>query len=313
MFRNLLISGAKFRPDRDIPSLHGKVILVTGGNSGLGLESVRQLVQHRPSRIFLAARSKEKAEIAIKDLSKSCSDTSIISPLVLDLASSRSIKSAVSSFTEQSSRLDLLINNAGIMMTPEGLTEDGYEIQFGTNHMGHALLIQLLLPSLQNTAETNPDVRVITLSSATESYAPKKGIYDLPALKTTMSNLSTQTRYAISKLANIHYNTALSKRYSDIKFIAVHPGSVNTNLAGSILQTASLPLKLFFHIWALLFVVPPEQGALNQLWASTSKDAKSGEFYHPVGVPGKGSQLSASQELSDQLWEWTQNEIRAYH
>ncbi|PNP85477.1 hypothetical protein FNYG_01306 [Fusarium nygamai] len=300
----------KFSPDTDIPSQKGKVILITGGNSGLGLETGRQLLKHEPSRIFLACRSKAKFEQAVNDLKQGGSNTEAISFLSLDLASLSSIKSAAAEFQASSSRLDILVNNAGIMMTPEGLTKEGYEIQIGTNHMGHAFFTHLLLPTLEETAKTNPDVRIVFLSSMVESMSPKNP-YQFDQFKTTMSNLSTTARYAISKLANVHYATALAERYPKIKVISVHPGIVQTNLQAPIIES-SLIMGTITRIMTSLIAVNPAKGALNQLWAATDPKAESGVFYHPVGVKGKGSKLSQDKEAREKLWEWTQQEIKQH-
>ncbi|KAF3229990.1 hypothetical protein TWF191_000229 [Orbilia oligospora] len=294
MFRNTLIGGTKFRPDEHIPDLKGKVILVTGGNSGLGLETVRQLIKHNPSRIYLAARSTEKAQAAIQKLEESHPTAIPVSHLSLDLSSFDSIKAAVAAFKKAETRLDILINNAGVMMLPEGLTKDGYEIQLGTNHLGHALLTQLLLPTLQSTTRLNSD------------------LYPVENFKTTMPGLSTQHRYAISKAANIHYSSAMAQKYKDIKFVCVHPGSVQTNLADAIWKSSNVVFKFFLVSYALLFITKPEQGALNQLWASVSQDAVSGEFYHPVGLAGKGSHHVKNSKEQKQLWDWTQAELEAH-
>ncbi|KAH6984286.1 hypothetical protein BKA56DRAFT_614035 [Ilyonectria sp. MPI-CAGE-AT-0026] len=142
----------KFNPDKDIPNLSGKVILVTGGNNGLGKETVLQLSKHEPAHIFLAARSEAKALPAIEEMCKAVPDAAPITFIPLDLASFDSIKQAAASFKAQSSQLHVLINNAGIMGTPAGTTKEGYEVQFGTNYVGHALLTKLLLPMLDKNA-----------------------------------------------------------------------------------------------------------------------------------------------------------------
>ncbi|KAF5978546.1 alcohol dehydrogenase Bli-4 [Fusarium coicis] len=301
---------AKFSPDTDIPSQKGKVILITGGNSGLGLETARALLKHEPARIFLACRSKEKFEQAVNDLKQGGSNTEAISFLALDLASLSSIKSAAAEFQASSSRLDILINNAGIMMTPEGLTKEGYEIQIGTNHMGHAFFTHLLLPTLEETAKTNPDVRIVFVSSMGESMSPKN-TYQFDQFKTTMSSFSTISRYAISKLANVHYAAALAERYPKIKVISIHPGVVHTNLTGPV-RESSLIMGTLTRVVNSLIAVDAAKGALNQLWAATDPKAESGVFYHPVGVKGKGSKLSQDQEAREKLWEWTQQEIKQH-
>ncbi|KAG8672400.1 hypothetical protein FPOAC2_05786 [Fusarium poae] len=304
------MSSVHFSPDTDIPSLNGKVILITGGNSGLGLESTRQLLKHDPAKIFLACRSKAKFDQAIAELQEQGAKTDAVSFLSLNLASIESIKSAVEEFQQQSTRLDILLNNAGIMMTPEGLTEEGYEIQIGTNHMGHAFLTHLFLPLLEETTKLNPDVRVVFLASIGEAMAPKNP-YQFEQFKTTMPNLSSSSRYFISKLANVHYAAALAERHPSVKIISVHPGIVQTNLTGPAISSSLIAgtlTRLFFS----LVGVNSNKGALNQLWAVSDPKAESGVFYHPVGVAGKGSKLSQDKDARESLWDWTQKEIKQH-
>ncbi|KAJ4002679.1 hypothetical protein NW752_002499 [Fusarium irregulare] len=300
----------KFSPDTDIPSLDGKVILITGGNSGLGLETTRQLLKHDPAKIFLACRSKAKFDQAITELQESGCKTEAVQFLSLNLASLESIKSAVKEFQEASTRLDVLVNNAGIMMTPEGLTEEGYEIQIGTNHMGHAFLTHLLLPTLEETTKLNPDVRVIFLASMGEAFAPKDP-YHFDQFKTTMPNLSSSARYSISKLTNVHYAAALAERHPNLKVISLHPGVVQTNLTGPAISS-SLIVGTITRLVFSIMGVNSSKGALNQLWALSSPEAETGVFYHPVGVKGKGSKLSQDKEAREKLWDWTQQEIKQH-
>ncbi|KAF5665296.1 alcohol dehydrogenase Bli-4 [Fusarium heterosporum] len=301
----------RFIPETDIPRLDGKVILITGGNSGLGLETARQLLKHNPSKIFLACRSRAKFDQAISELQK-VSKTDAVCFLALDLASFSSIKSAAKGFQASSSRLDILVNNAGIMMTPEGLTEEGYEIQIGTNHMGHAFLTHLLLPTLENTTKlkVSSDVRIIFLASAGEMMASNDP-YKFDQFKTTMPGISTVARYGISKLANIHYAAALAQQRQNIKVISIHPGIVRTNLGGPVIEN-SLLLGAMTRLSNLFVAVEASKGALNQLWAMTAPEVESGVFYHPVGVKGKGSKLSQDKSLQQTLWEWTQGEMQKY-
>ncbi|RSL61508.1 hypothetical protein CEP51_013621 [Fusarium floridanum] len=305
-------SGVSFDPDKDIPDLSGKVILVTGGNTGLGLETILQLAKHNPAHIYLGARSEEKGNKAIKEVQEKVPNAPPITFLHLDLGSLESTKAAAALFRASSDRLDILVNNAGIMAVPEGLTKDGYEIQFGTNHVGHALLTKLLLPTLKATAATSSsDVRVLFLSSVGEGMAPKDS-YHLDKAKTTMPHIGTWARYGQSKLANIHYNAALAKRHPDIKFISLHPGVVQTNLGDSFINSYGSLLGMVFRFVSNLMTVSVEKGALNQIWAATSQDVESGVFYHPVGVTGKGSALSNNEKVQEQLWEWTEKELESY-
>lgn len=303
-----------FNPDKDIPDLSGKVILVTGGNIGLGMETVLQLSKHNPAHIFLAARTESKALAAIEEIRKAVPDAAPITFLSLDLSSFDSIKKAVVDFHAQSDQLHILINNAGIMAVPPGKTKDGYEIQFGTNHVGHALLTKLLLPTLKKTAvATTPpqDVRIITVASKAEGWGPFPSPSEFDKFKTDMASISTFARYGVSKAANILYANALSRRHPEIRSISLHPGSVNTNISSGI--AASWPiLKPLLRVSGFLgdvFATPVSTGAKNQLWAAVSPDAKSGEFYHPIGVTEKGSKVVYDQGLEEEIWKWTEQEL----
>ncbi|KIY48186.1 retinol dehydrogenase 12 [Fistulina hepatica ATCC 64428] len=305
----------KFDPLKDIPDLSGKVILVTGGeflltdgNVGLGKETILQLARHNPAHIYLAARTQSKAEQAIADIKKDVPDVRI-TYLPLDLTSFASIKKAADLFLAQSSRLDLLINNAGIMATPPGKTAEGYEIQFGTNHMGHALLTKLLLPTLLETAkQPGTDVRVISVSSRAHNFALYPITYDQDELNSRFA----MSRYAISKLANIQYARELAAHYPHITSVSVHPGSISTDLYNSMenrgfLYGVVIPFMKSW-IWASV-----QDGAKTQLWAATvSKDKlQNGAYYEPIGVKTLGSEFARDVTGSKRLWEWTQEELIA--
>ena len=305
---NILTGGVKnFNPRTDIPSLKGKTILVTGGNNGLGKESILQLAYHEPSLIWLAARGEARAQAAIDDIRKEVPNASI-RPLNLDLADFDSVKAAARRVLSESDRLDILMLNAGIMATPAGLTKSGYEIQFGTNHVGHALLTKLLLPLLTKTAATsNSDVRVIVLSSEAHRFKPRGGIV-FDSLKTTAENFHTATRYGQSKTANILFATEMARRYPQIRTVAVHPGAVDTNLATPFTQSSILwrPFAmLYFRVMALSV----QDGAKNQLWASVAADAKSGGYYNPIGYVKAADADATNEETAKKLWEWTEKEL----
>jgi retinol dehydrogenase 12 len=205
-------------------------------------------------------------------------------------------------------RLDVLINNAGIMARPPGLTTDGYEIQFGTNHVGHYLLTRLLLPLLKKTATAaqDADVRIISLTSDAHFHPPSGGI-SFSTLETTMEAHNTFVRYGQSKLANILHARELARRNPDIKCIAVHPGGVDTDLGKEFagnhpwIATLAAPLR-----WMTVVV---EQGVLTQLWAATSKGAQTGKYYVPIARESAGSAYSRNMELAGKLWEWSESEI----
>jgi NAD(P)-dependent dehydrogenase (short-subunit alcohol dehydrogenase family) len=305
--------GVSFDPDTDIPDLSGKVIVVTGGNNGLGKETILQLAKHNPAKIFMGARSEEKAATAIREIKESVPDARITF-LEMDLASFASVKKAAESVLASSSRLDILINNAGIMATPAATTEDGYEIQFGTNHMGHALLTKLLLPLLEKTAnEPNSDVRIINLSSSAHTQAPKEGLL-LSEVKSPMASTSTWVLYGQSKLANVYFTRQLAKLYPRIKSVAVHPGSnVGTNISSSLKQSSKIMIPLIF-ISNRFLAIPVKDGALNQLWAATgpNEDVKQAAFYYPVGVEFEGSPMVNDPKMAEKLWDFTETELREH-
>ncbi|CAI7574821.1 unnamed protein product [Penicillium glandicola] len=296
-----------FTPESDIPDLTGKVILVTGGNAGLGKETVLQLAKHNPKKIFLGARSEVKATEAIRSLKSSVSNVEI-SWLPLDLTSGKSIKNAAEQVNAQSSRLDILILNAGVMALPPGETEMGHEIQLGTNHTGHFHLTKLLLPTLLRTAEEpGSDVRVVSLASVGHIFAPPfEKILDQEKLK----KVNTTVRYGASKAANILFAAELSRRYPSITSVAVHPGIIVTNLYDALSSRS-----LFAALGSKLLRLPAStvyQGVCNSLWAAAGAkkdDLTNGGYYVPVGILKHRNKWSTNEDMGKRLWEWTELEL----
>ncbi len=317
--------GKQFEPEKDIPDLSGKVILITGGklpssidthpplthpgNTGLGKETVLQLAKHNPAEIFLAARTASKADAAIAEI-KQAVPTASITHLPLDLTSFASIAAAADTFKARSSRLDILINNAGVMATPWELTKEGYELQFGTNHVGHQLLTRLLLPTMLKTAEADParaDIRVVNVSSMGHRLAPAQGIlFDTAALEAC----STWQRYGQSKLANVLFTRELARRYPGVKAAAVHPGVILTDLYSP--SSQSLFYKYAYKAIGPLVGISLEQGAKTQLWAATARELVSGEYYVPTATLDKGSKLSQDEKLAAQLYDWTEEQFKKH-
>lgn len=298
-------SSVSFNPTSDIPSLAGKTILVTGGNAGLGKQSVLQYARHKPSLIRLAGRSAAKGQEAIEEVNRQFPEASIRF-LELDLASFDSIRKATSQVLSVSDRLDILLLNAGVMAVPPDLSQSGYEIEFGTNHMGHALLTKLLMPLLLKTAETGADVRVVSLTSTAFKQAPKDA-FEPSRLKTTAAEMGGFGRYSQSKLANILWARQLAKMYPQLTVVSVHPGLVQTELmdrAGD----APVIMRAFKGV-AKMMASSVEQGAKNQLWASVSGNVKSGEYYEPVGIAGQATENAKDDKAAEKLWAWTQEEF----
>lgn len=315
--------GKTFNPATDIPDLHGKVILVTGGrapfscgyihpltteigNTGLGKETIDQLAKYDPSHIYLAARTPSKGQAAVADVKKA-TPTANITFLPLDLASFDSISSAAKEFTTKSDRLDVLLNNAGVMALPPGTTKEGYEVQFGTNHVGHALFTKLLLPTMLSTAkQPGSDVRIVNLTSEGHRLAPAGG---LKLDKADLDKEGTWARYGHSKLANILFTQELAVRYPSITSIAVHPGVIKTDLYAPN-QASSMVMKYGMMVFGSLMKTVTT-GAYNQLWAATTKkeELTNGAYYTPVGSESKGSGNAQNKSFSKELWHWTEESL----
>ena len=277
------------------------------GNTGLGRETVKQLAKHEPFHIYLAARTPSKGEAAAAAVKQALPHANVTF-LPLDLASFDSISSATKSFKRQSQRLDVLINNAGAMALPPGTTSEGYEIQVGTNHVGHALLTRLLLPTMLSTAkEIDSDVRIIHVASEGHQLAPRSGGLRLD--KTQLDQESTWARYGHSKLANIMYARELAERYPSITSVAVHPGIVKTDLFGPNQQSSAI-MKYGLMVFGS-FMKTVETGANNQLWAATTmkKNLANGAYYTRVGCRSNGSGHAQDEKLSKELWDWTEKEL----
>lgn len=272
----------------------------------MGYESIKALASHGPAHIYLASRTESKATAAIADIQNIHPSTKI-SYLPLDLTSFASIHSAADAFHKESQRLDILMLNAGIMAVPAGRTEDGFEIQVGTNHFGHFLLTKLLLPTLQATAKLpDADVRVVTLSSEGHNLArTKPPLFSQPKLEAS----GVWGRYGYSKLANILFARSLARQHPEILSVSVHPGVVTTDLWNSS-QKASIIMRMMLMIGGWMRVTAA-QGALNQLWASVAprSEIANGAYYKPVGVKSAGSGLAADEKLAEEFWQWTEKEV----
>lgn len=229
--------------------------------------------------------------------------------LECDQSSLQSVKAACQRFLAEFDTLDLVFANAGIMGLPPGLTADGYEVQFGTNHMGHALFLKYLLPLMDKTASTGRDVRLITTSSS--AFQGASGIaYD--TIKTPQSMFfGPFRRYMQSKLANTLYSQKIAEVYPDILSCSVQPGAVATDIGG---DHEGLIVKMLKTVSTGGNYLTPEQGAYNMCWVATTKreNLTNGAYYEPVGWPGAMTKISQDQAVRDQLWEWTQKELEGY-
>jgi retinol dehydrogenase-12 len=303
-------SGVSFNAAKDIPSLAGKVILITGGNAGVGKQTALDLCKHNPSQIWVASRTAATGNSTVDEIQKAAPGVTARF-LELDLSSFDSIKKAASTVLASVPRLDIAILNAGVMGGAPAVTKDGYERIFGTNHVGHALLLRLLTPLLTKSS-SNPagsDVRVVIVSSRGHAFGPKAGIL-FDTLKTATSSVNIMDRYCQSKMANLVYARSMAKHFPQFTTVSVNPGDINTGLY----QGGGLGLKMNILTTVLLPFISSsvEDGAKNSLWAATSKEVKSGEYYEPVGASGKGSSKSQDDALAEQLWKWTEEELQGH-
>ncbi|CAM1509652.1 Fc.00g033910.m01.CDS01 [Cosmosporella sp. VM-42] len=299
-----------FDPLQDIPDLSGKVILITGGNTGLGAATIKFLVHHHPSTIYLCARpvSIPGAEALVSSVKISYPNANI-QTRSLDLSSFHSIKQFAADFLKESEFLDLLFLNAGISSTAPALTEEGYESQFGINYLGHALLTQILMPKLLKTAGQGRDVRIMVTSSMAAYFDPPSTGLVLDQMKAASPLASPYQRYAHSKLANILFARKLSQVYPAVQCISYNPGQVKTDL----FKKATGINKWFMMFIGMPFMwltgVSPEKGAENGLWVASSKNVRNGAYYEPVGMLEERKTNLTNQELMDELWEWTDKEL----
>ncbi|KAK6827760.1 short-chain dehydrogenase/reductase [Apiospora arundinis] len=310
---------ASIRSDHRMPSLANKVILVTGGNSGWGKQSIMEFAKHEPSEIWLAARDTYRANRVINEIYKDFPNTEF-KVLELDLASLDSVYDAAETFMCSSNRLDVLLLNAraGGGSGPPCMTRDGYESAFGVNHMGHALLTKLLMPVLLRTVRHNrnsgnvADVHVVVVSSVLMNHAPRRGI-QFDKLKAPPSKYSRLTfrPYAQSKLANTLFARRLAREYPQLVVAAVHPGVVRTNIMGVLARHDGVLGRLGRPL-SRACMASVEDNIKNQLWAATSQDVVSGEYYSHIGVRGRMNKLARDDLLAEKLWQWTEVELENY-
>lgn len=300
--RVIVNSGIKtWNVDR-LPNLTGKTYLITGGNTGLGLETARHLGR-AGANLVLACRSMDKAEFARETLR---SDTTGEIELVqLDLADLASVRRAAIDVHNKVDKLDALINNAGIMQCPSRKTRDGFEMQVGTNHLGHFLFSGLLLGLVEAASG-----RIVTLTSVANRSAPLN-------FKDYMSedSYSPTGAYIQAKLSNLLFAFELDQRLKDAGSpaisIACHPGFSNTNLQSS--GPTGL-LHLIYKLVNPLFAQAPDRGALPTVLAAAGTEARRGGYYGPQamnefrGLPGDAKVPEHALNKKDWKQLWTLSE-----
>ncbi len=281
---------------KDIPSQMGKVAIVTGANRGLGFEVAKALAR-KGARVIMACRSIEKAEAALKKIRDDFPDVQM-DMIPLDLADLSSIRKFATKFKEKYDRLDILCNNAAAIWTPQAKTVDGFELQFGTNFLGHFALTGLLIDMLIKTG----DSRVVSMSSWDHTNG-KIHFDDLNLEK----DYDKKKAYSQSKLAILLFAYELERKLraagTTVLSNASHPGWIK----GSNLPKSEILLRLLNPILG----GEPEQGALSMLYAATALEAEGGAYYGPGGMLGtkgypakvKSSEASHDVDVAKRLWD----------
>lgn len=288
----------------NIPDMTGKMAIVTGANSGIGWDTAVALAR-KGATVIMACRNPQKGRVALDQI-KAVVPGADVELMQLDLASLDSIRRFSEEFHARYNRLDLLINNAGIMMVPYGITEDGFERQFGTNHLGHFALTGLLLDLIMAT----PGARVVNVSSA----GHRMGSMDFDDLMFEGGEgYSGRAAYGRSKLANILFTYELQRRFEaagvDAEALAAHPGGSNTNLGNHLME--GWYIKPFAPLLMRVVTQSSAMGALPTIRAAVDSNARGGEYYGPDGFmeqrgyPVIVQSNDKSHNLADarQLWD----------
>jgi NAD(P)-dependent dehydrogenase (short-subunit alcohol dehydrogenase family) len=289
---------------RDIPDLTGKTVVVTGANSGLGLETSRELAR-KGAKVVLACRNVDKGTEAAQDI-RGDSPQAALEVMSLDLGDLSSVRTFAQVFEQTHERLDILVNNAGVMALPRSTTVDGFETQIGTNHLGHFALTGLLLKTLLSA----PAGRVVTVSSLVH----KTGRIDFDDLDGER-RYNKWTAYGQSKLANLMFTFELQRRFEaagvNVISVGCHPGYASTNLQRNWARSSGVPLMDRMSGLAVgIAGQNARSGALPTLYAATDPNVQGGDIIGPGGfmqVRGHPVKVSVARrahdrEIAARLW-----------
>ncbi|KAK2884886.1 retinol dehydrogenase 13-like [Channa argus] len=277
-------------------TIHGKTVVITGANTGIGKETARELAK-RGGRIIMGCRDMEKCEAAALEIRGKTLNPQVYA-CHLDLASMKSIREFAKRLKQDEQHVDILINNAGVMRCPAWKTEDGFDMQFGVNHLGHFLLTNLLLDKLKESAPS----RVINLASLAHII----GKIDFEDLNWEKKKFDTKQAYCQSKLANVLFTRELAKRLqgTGVTVNAVHPGVVATELGRHTgLHQSQFSSSLLSPFFSLL-VKSPELGAQPVVFLAVSEELEgvTGQYYDVMTEKEPATQ-ALDEEAARRLWE----------
>ncbi|CAM9715364.1 unnamed protein product [Ectocarpus sp. 13 AM-2016] len=294
-------------PYNGSPDLSGKAAVITGGNTGLGKETAVRLAQ-LGADVTIACRNPHRAFAALEDI-KAQAPGAKVGAMPLDLASLDSVGSFAKRYTSSSDRLDILVNNAGVMAIPERqATKDGFEMQFGTNHLGHFRLTSLLMPALLKS----PDARVVNVASAAHLFASSVEWDDLNAQ--APGAYAPWKAYGLSKLSNIYFTKALQRRVDSkgagsITATSLHPGACRTELGRYLFDPSQPANPLVYPALAALTLVTrsPKEGAQTQIACAADPalgtgSSAGGTYYVGPKISELPSELARDPEAAERMW-----------
>ena len=264
--------------------MQGKTVLVTGANTGIGRVTAEDLAR-RGAHVFLACRSEERTRPVVDAIEAAGGRATF---LALDLGDLESVSACAKSFLAKSRSLDVLVNNAGLA-GQRGITKQGFELAFGTNHVGHFLLTKLLLPALREPSSA----RIVNVSSG--SHRSATGI-DFGAVRRKTASVSGMPEYGVSKLANVLFAKELArgKAGSGVLSAALHPGVV----ASDVWRSVPWPFRSLMK----LFMLTNEQGAATSIHCATTSDLEDGAYYDK-SRPKHPSRTAQDEALAAELWQ----------
>jgi len=276
--------------------MDGKTVVITGANTGIGKITATDM-SRRGARVIMLCRDMTRAEPAAEDIRKETGGEVIVEKM--DLASLASIRACAERLSKSETKIDVLINNAGVMMCPMSRTEDGFEMQIGTNHFGHFYLTNLLLPLIKKAA---PGARIVTVSSLAH-----KRIDDIMWEDINWNNTpyDTVTAYAQSKLANILFTRELARRLkgTGITAYSLHPGVIATELGRHVGDTMGMVTSIIFKL-AMPFVKTPESGAQTSIFCAVDESVaeQSGLYYADCSETSPASHALRDGD-PERLWQ----------
>ncbi|EMD32267.1 hypothetical protein CERSUDRAFT_88265 [Gelatoporia subvermispora B] len=309
-----------FNPATDIPSLAGKVFLVTGGNAGMGYTTCQHLAR-RGAKVYMGARSEERGKAAVEKLKSEGlgpGDGEVIFH-PLDLSDTRKAKESGELFIRVESRLDGLILNAALMMAPYLKSVDGVQDVMMVNHFSHFVLTRTLLPLLKTTAaEPGSDVRIVAVSSAAHTFASNVHFRSLDDINKEYNDamIPKMARYGLSKLANILFIKELQKRLdaenSPVIALSLHPGGVDTEGAQKGVEGANIIVRGLYSILRTVHLSDASEGSYTAVFAAAAPavradpDTYKGTYLVPVARIARPSADASNSALAAELWETTE-------